>query len=92
MRSTGYLPDVVPAKSGLSSDIRLSYLGGPTLQHFSHAFSKSSYCPPVFRLRSGSFAQNPEFNPLRYVNPFTGTGGHGHTYPGATAPYGMVPL
>ncbi|MFI1744239.1 GH92 family glycosyl hydrolase [Thalassobellus sediminis] len=25
-----------------------------------------------------------------YVNPFIGTGGHGHTYPGATAPFGMV--
>ena len=26
------------------------------------------------------------------VNPFIGTGGHGHTYPGATAPFGMVQL
>lgn len=24
------------------------------------------------------------------MNPFIGTGGHGHTYPGATAPFGMV--
>jgi len=31
-------------------------------------------------------------NPLSYVNPFIGTGGHGHTYPGATAPFGMVQL
>jgi hypothetical protein len=23
-------------------------------------------------------------------NPFIGTGGHGHTFPGATVPYGMV--
>jgi predicted alpha-1,2-mannosidase len=27
-----------------------------------------------------------------YVNPFIGTGGHGHTYPGATLPHGMVQL
>ncbi len=27
-----------------------------------------------------------------FVNPFIGTGGHGHTYPGATAPFGMVQL
>jgi predicted alpha-1,2-mannosidase len=27
-----------------------------------------------------------------YVNPFVGTGGHGHTYPGATAPFGMIQL
>ncbi|MEP7164024.1 MAG: GH92 family glycosyl hydrolase [Ferruginibacter sp.] len=28
----------------------------------------------------------------QYVNPFIGTGGHGHTYPGATLPHGMVQL
>lgn len=27
-----------------------------------------------------------------YVNPFIGTDGHGHTYPGATRPFGMVQL
>ena len=27
-----------------------------------------------------------------YVNVFIGTGGHGHTFPGATVPYGMVQL
>lgn len=26
----------------------------------------------------------------QYVNPFIGTGGHGHTYPGATVPFGML--
>lgn len=26
------------------------------------------------------------------VNPFIGTGGHGHTYPGATMPFGMMQL
>ncbi|MFT5249615.1 MAG: putative alpha-1,2-mannosidase [bacterium] len=26
----------------------------------------------------------------KYVNPFIGTGGHGHTYPGATVPFGML--
>jgi len=30
-----------------------------------------------------SFAAN-------YVDPFIGTGGHGHTYPGATVPFGML--
>lgn len=29
---------------------------------------------------------------LSYVNPFIGTGGHGHTYPGATRPFGMMQL
>ena len=27
-----------------------------------------------------------------YVNPFIGTGGHGHTYPGASRPFGMMQL
>jgi len=35
-----------------------------------------------------SFGQN--FH--KYVNPMIGTGGHGHTYPGATVPFGMVQL
>lgn len=33
-------------------------------------------------------AQNPALD----VNPFIGTGGHGHTFPGAVAPFGMVQL
>ncbi|HNW91139.1 MAG TPA: GH92 family glycosyl hydrolase, partial [Bacteroidales bacterium] len=36
------------------------------------------------------FTQNNDYT--AYVNPFIGTGGHGHTYPGATAPFGMVQL
>ena len=31
-------------------------------------------------------------DPLAHVDPFIGTGGHGHTYPGATLPFGMVQL
>ena len=29
---------------------------------------------------------------IDYVNPLIGTGGHGHTYPGATSPFGMLQL
>jgi predicted alpha-1,2-mannosidase len=31
-------------------------------------------------------------NFTQYVNPFIGTGGHGHTFPGATMPFAMVQL
>ncbi len=31
-------------------------------------------------------------NLTQYVNPFIGTGGHGHTWPGATLPFGAVQL
>jgi len=39
-------------------------------------------CVPVFAQRDLT----------RYVNPFIGTGGHGHTFPGAIVPFGMVQL
>ncbi|MDX1445113.1 GH92 family glycosyl hydrolase [Lishizhenia sp.] len=35
---------------------------------------------------------NPKENYAKIVNPFIGTGGHGHTFPGATSPFGMVQL
>ena len=31
-----------------------------------------------------------EVSKVKYVNPFIGTAGHGHTYPGATVPFGML--
>lgn len=31
-------------------------------------------------------------NYTQYVDPFIGTGGHGHTFPGATVPFGMVQI
>lgn len=33
-----------------------------------------------------------EKSPVDYVDPFIGTGFHGHTYPGATVPFGAVQL
>ncbi len=33
-----------------------------------------------------------KFDAKAFVNPFIGTGGHGHTFPGATLPFGMVQL
>lgn len=40
------------------------------------------FCAPVFSQRDLT----------RYVNPFIGTAGHGHTFPGAIVPFGMVQL
>lgn len=42
-----------------------------------------------------SSSTNPETEDqtlTSYVNPFIGTGGHGHTFPGATLPFGMMQL
>ncbi|MDF2433940.1 MAG: hypothetical protein JWP44_3571 [Mucilaginibacter sp.] len=43
----------------------------------------------IFAL-SASAQRKKDYTPL--VNPFIGTGGHGHTYPGAVVPFGMVQL
>lgn len=51
-----------------------------------------------FTLAVTTVCINLVFNPLNaqsyihYVDPFIGTGGHGHTYPGAVSPFGMVQL
>ncbi len=42
-----------------------------------------AYCLPLT-------AQKIDY--AHWVNPFIGTGGHGHTFPGATMPFGMVQL
>jgi predicted alpha-1,2-mannosidase len=53
----------------------------PILRLFFAVFSVWLYSP--------SFAQKDY---TKLVNPFIGTGGHGHTYPGATSPFGFVQL
>lgn len=50
---------------------------------------KKPYLLLSFLLSVASFAQTSY---SKYVNPFIGTGGHGHTFPGATVPFGMVQL
>jgi len=52
---------------------------------------------PVLLLFLGSCTntneeRNREADFTQYVDPMIGTGGHGHTYPGATRPFGMVQL
>jgi predicted alpha-1,2-mannosidase len=42
----------------------------------------------LFLLKSCQYNNEP----ASYVDPFIGTGGHGHTFPGATVPFGMVQL
>ncbi len=41
----------------------------------------------------GPKVKSPQLqNEIKHVNPFIGTGFHGHTFPGATRPYAMVQL
>ncbi|MDC0230956.1 GH92 family glycosyl hydrolase, partial [Aureispira] len=46
----------------------------------------------IFGCSENSRIQSDNFLLTDYVNPFIGTGGHGHTYPGATVPFGMMQL
>ncbi|MFC1640739.1 GH92 family glycosyl hydrolase [Patescibacteria group bacterium] len=39
-----------------------------------------------------SITDHANYDYLQYVDPLIGTGGHGHTYPGATVPFGMIQL
>ena len=49
---------------------------------------------PLLLLCLAACTQQPKadyvVDPANYVDPFIGTGGHGHTFPGATVPFGMV--
>src|SRR5690554_1974765 len=45
---------------------------------------------PRFFCRAQENTSNEKL--INFVNPFIGTGGHGHTYPGATMPIGMMQL
>ena len=47
---------------------------------------------PLFLLLLSSCRPDAPADLLSEVDPFIGTGGHGHTFPGATAPFGMVQL
>src|SRR5258708_38360553 len=51
---------------------------------------KKFICLGVLLAASISLAQVSD--PLKLVDPFIGTGPEGHTFPGATAPFGMVQL
>jgi predicted alpha-1,2-mannosidase len=46
---------------------------------------------PILFYSLSAYTQLPLF-PVSDVNPFIGTDGHGHTYPGSSMPFGMVQL
>ena len=46
-------------------------------------------CIAFFLLWTSAIGQA---NKITLVNPFVGTGGHGHTFPGASMPFGMMQL
>ncbi len=63
-----------------------------SIQHFSVSLRLGGFLLllTAFCLVPTVASQTRDFT--RHVNPFIGTGGHGHTFPGATMPFGMVQL
>src|SRR5215204_4271153 len=55
-------------------------------------FILENFVNPVLLLFLFSVSINGQRDLTSYVNPFIGTGGHGHTFPGAIVPFGMVQL
>jgi len=55
---------------------------------------KKLFIPIIALLAFAACTQEPTADYVtdaaKYVDPFIGTGGHGHTFPGATVPFGMV--
>ena len=47
---------------------------------------------PMFFLLLNEASAQKKVDYTKLVDPFIGTGGHGHTFPGATLPFGMVQL
>ncbi|MGI8470569.1 MAG: hypothetical protein ACR2N3_19190, partial [Pyrinomonadaceae bacterium] len=58
--------------------------------------TKAKKICPIFAFLFFTFALNLSAQTAKdyaaYVNPFIGTGAHGHTFPGATVPFGAVQL
>ena len=53
---------------------------------------KRNLFPLLVLLLFAACSQPHTSEPAAYVDPFIGTGGHGHTFPGATVPFGMMQL
>ena len=48
------------------------------------------FLPLLIIAALASCQKQPAVEPASLVDPFIGTGGHGHTFPGATVPFGMM--
>lgn len=77
---------------GKNSKIALSLQQLENIFTFKKFFQQHNMKPFLIALAllTTTISQAQDF--AKHVNPFIGTGGHGHTFPGATVPYGMVQL
>jgi predicted alpha-1,2-mannosidase len=77
-------------KQSSDSPLALSTSDGLTRRSF---LERSALAAAATVLPSAAFAAAPSSDdPLQYVDPRIGTGGHGHCFPGAAVPFGAVQL
>jgi predicted alpha-1,2-mannosidase len=69
---------------------RRNFLGFLSALPLPHLLGSRPATKALATVLEGSSPSDDDFT--RYVNIAIGTGGHGHTYPGATVPFGMVQL
>ena len=77
---------MVTRRRFLQGATALTLLGGLDAQRALAATHKQADADAL------SLASLPKNNVSKHVDIFVGTGGHGHTYPGPTLPWGMVQL
>src|SRR6476619_2618 len=72
---------------------RRSFVSALSLFPFTKILSVRNASESALAAAPGSQMQNSETQDFtKFVKIAIGTGGHGHTYPGATVPFGMVQL
>jgi len=69
-------------------------LGSFTFLGQNNSVDQLSKAQEIRKKYVGGDIPNAQFSASKslYVDPFIGTGGHGHTFPGATSPFGMMQL
>eukprot|EP01035_Chromulina_nebulosa_P012940 gene12940-17236_t len=91
--SAPILPHYLSLKSLISQKMRISS-ARKNLSAPRRYWRSTLASLPLFLLAAAAPAADtsPAVTPYDAVDPFIGTGGEGHTYPGAVAPFGMVQL
>ena len=62
----------------------------PWLGSMMRTMLRTSVCLALLCLLAAHASAQPTEKLTAFVNPFIGTGGHGHTYPGPSLPFGMI--
>lgn len=75
----------------LAENERIARAGAAIVKHQNRIFYIQGEIKPGIRTTGITLLKPVEKGDFAaFVNPFTGTGGHGHTFPGPTVPFGMI--